>query len=188
MNAPTTSQDFDREYAAPLTVWGDWRIPGEIKRLVAAASPLRVLELGCGVGRVARYLAAKGHHVTAVDFSPLAIDKARARVAADAAKPEFLVDDVRALTRVDGPFDLAVDVGCFHCLDEAGRRGYGSAVSRVLAPGATLLMWGMEDAPSRLPMDAAGVGALFGPSFALERSVRGRRRLVLSYWHWLRRC
>ena len=67
MNAPTTSAQFDRSYRSLFTPWGDIRIPPEISALVEERNPASALELGCGVGRVSRYLASKGLRVIGVD-------------------------------------------------------------------------------------------------------------------------
>ena len=185
MDAPTTSQDFDAAYKAPLTMWGDWRIPSEVERLVAGRGSARVLELGCGIGRISRYMARYGLAVTGVDFSPIAIEKAKSRVAGDPSKPEFFVDDVRELSRVTGPFDLSIDVGCFHCLDGDGQVRYAAALARLLRPGATHLMWVMNDPPSRRSMAAADIGQTFASAFDMARVVDRRRRLAPSRWFWL---
>jgi len=193
MGAPTTSHQFDKAYAAPLTVWGDWRIPGEVKDLVADAAPApvsapaRALELGCGVGRISRYMVRQGLKVTGVDFSPIAIEKAKARAADDMEQPDFIVDDVRTLSSVTGPFDLSVDVGCFHCLDGDGQADYAAALGRLLRPGATHLMWVMNSAPSGCSMEPAEIAAIFAPMFLVSRTESRRRRLAPSRWYWLTR-
>ena len=87
---PTTSHEFDQAYQRPFTVWGDFRVPTEIADLIRHGQPQRVFELGCGVGRFSRYVAKQGVRVTGVDFSSVAIGKARARVAADATPPRIL--------------------------------------------------------------------------------------------------
>ena len=138
--APANAQEFDRAYRAPLTMWGDWRIPAEVKAM--AAAPARVLELGCGIGRNARYLTAQGMVVTGVDFSPVAIERARARVAGDRRQPEFVVDDVQELSRVTGPFDRSLDIGCFHCLSASGQVRYAAALARLLRPRRSATMAG----------------------------------------------
>jgi len=188
MTAPTTSQGFDQAYAAAFTMWGDWRIPGEVKEIVAENRTARALELGCGVGRISRYMARQGLQVTGVDFSPLAIEKAKARVSGDAAKPELLVDDVRELALVNGPFDLSIDVGCFHCLDRQGQQRYVATLARLLRPGATHLMWAMDNAPSDLPMDAESIRATFAPHFRMAAHENKRRRLAASWWYQLVRA
>jgi cyclopropane fatty-acyl-phospholipid synthase-like methyltransferase len=185
MTAPVTSQDFDRSYAAPLTMWGDLRIPPEVKELLERKKPKMALELGCGIGRICRYMVGQGLEVTGVDFSPVAIDKARSRVARDIAKPTFLVGDVTKLSNLEGPFDVSLDVGCFHCLDQASQRAYASEVGRLLKAGGTHLLWAMDHAPSDLPMTEDAIRQVFAPIFKLDAVRERRRRFVQSHWFWL---
>src|SRR5262245_46900470 len=97
MTSPSMSERFDRAYRLPITIWGDVRIPDEVKALVKPGQPQRALEVGCGVGRLSRFLALQGVRVTGVDFSGVAIDKARQRVAQDKLQPDFVVGDVTRL-------------------------------------------------------------------------------------------
>lgn len=188
MPAPTTSADFDRAYRMPVTSWGDARIPDEIKALARQGAPKTALELGCGAGRFARYVAQQGLRTTGVDFSPVAIAKAQSRVAGDDVRPQFLVRDVTRLESLDGPFDIAFDVGCFHCLDARGERAYASQVARVLAPGGTHLVWALDSAPSDVPISPAVMKDVFAPGFELLDARPSRRRLAASHWYWLRRA
>lgn len=188
---PTTSTDFDKAYAQPVTVWGDVRIPAEIKQLIKQAqTPAkqapRALELGCGLGRFARYTAEQGLQVTAVDFSAVAIAKASERVADEAFKPHFLVGDVTHLEGLSGPFDLSYDVGCFHCLDANGQRAYAGELSRLLAPGATHLLWALDQSPSEMDFSPELIAQVF-TDFELVRARPSRRRLLASHWYWLKR-
>jgi 2-polyprenyl-3-methyl-5-hydroxy-6-metoxy-1,4-benzoquinol methylase len=89
-------------------------MPPEVADLARGKPAQRILELGCGVGRFSRNLARAGHQVVGVDFSPVAIEKARARPTGEANRPEFVVGDVTDLHNVEGPFDLSFDVGCCH--------------------------------------------------------------------------
>lgn len=206
---PTTSADFDRAYRLPFTIWGDLRVPMEIKALARhVRGELRVdraqrthgtphargtlhdpqptsLELGCGVGRFSRYLAHQGLRATAVDFSPVAIAKAQERVAHDAVRPEFLVGSVTRLDTLRGPFDMSFDVGCFHCLDANRQRGYVSEVSRLLKPGGTHLIWALDEPPSDIRLSPGVVKEIFAHDFDLQNAQASRRRLARSHWYWL---
>ncbi len=186
MKAPTTSSDFDRTYHFPMTGWGDIRIPREVKALARQGAPQSgALELGCGVGRLSRYMAQQGLRATGVDFSPVAIAKARERVDHDAVRPEFLVGDVTHLDTLSGPFDVSFDVGCFHCLDPQGQRAYVSEVFRILKPGGTHLIWALDSSPSCLHLSPATVKAIFAPGFVLQNARKSRRRIARSHWYWL---
>ena len=121
-DAPVKSEDFDKAYHAPITFWGDLRIPKELKDLVETFHPKTSLELGCGLGRFSSYLADHGLKATGVDFSSVAIEKAKKRVVNAEHKPTFIVGDVTNLEMITKQFDVSFDVGCFHCLDEIGQK------------------------------------------------------------------
>jgi cyclopropane fatty-acyl-phospholipid synthase-like methyltransferase len=182
---PKTSTDFDRAYRAPLTLWGDLRIPPEVAALVRSGAPRGVLELGCGVGRLSRYMASQGLRAVGVDFSSVAIAKAQASVREGETNVEFRVGDVTALGELAGPFDRAFDVGCFHCLDSRQQARYACEVARVLAPRATLLIWALDDSPSGMPLSPATIQAAFDRQLRLLEAKPSRRRLARSHWYWL---
>jgi SAM-dependent methyltransferase len=162
-------------------------MPPEVAELTRDRPARRILELGCGVGRFSRNLARAGHQVVGVDFSPVAIEKARARAAGDVNRPEFVVGDVTDLRNVEGPFDLSFDVGCYHCLNAEQQSRYAAEVYRRLAPGGTHLIWVMDDPPSGLPLAASDIQKVFVPRFILQQETFRRRRLVRSHWYWLER-
>ncbi|RYZ43869.1 MAG: class I SAM-dependent methyltransferase [Myxococcaceae bacterium] len=188
MTAPTTSADFDRAYRSPITFWGDIRIPEELQTLVRQGAPRSALELGCGVGRFSRYVARQGLRVTGVDFSSVAIAKARAGAAKDDVRPDFLEGDVTHLEALSGPYDIAFDVGCFHCFDAQGQRAYVSEVSRLLKPGGTLLVWALDSSPADVPLSPAALKDVFAPGFELADARKSRRRLAASHWYWMVRA
>lgn len=184
---PTASADFDRAYSAPFTLWGDVRIPPELKTLIVDRAPRSCLELGCGVGRFSRYVAQQGLRSTAVDFSAIAIEKAKRRGAGDVNKPTFLVGDVTHLDGIEGPFDVSFDVGCFHCLDGSAQPAYVAEVARLLAPGGTHLIWALDSTPGDLTLSPEAVQEVFTPHFVLKSARASRRRLARSHWYWLTR-
>ncbi|MFC8895393.1 class I SAM-dependent methyltransferase [Streptomyces cinereoruber] len=96
----------------------------------------RVLDLGCGPGRNALYLASLGYEVDAVDLSPAAIRWAEERAReAGAEGVRFVCGDAFAPGVLDGPYDLVHDSGCFHHLPPHRRVGHLALLDRVLAPG-----------------------------------------------------
>ena len=180
-SVPSTPADFDRAYRAPLTLWGDVRVPPEVKAL--AVPGRRSLELGCGVGRFTRYLAEQGVRATGVDWSAVAIAKAQAA----ASSARFLVGDVTRLEALSGPFDVSFDVGCFHCLDLVGQRAYAAEIARLLVPGGTHLIWALDHSPSDLSFSAELVSEAFAGQLTLREAKASRRRIVASHWYWLSR-
>jgi SAM-dependent methyltransferase len=100
------------------------------------------LELGCGTGDTSIYLAKHGWQVTAVDFVPTALEKARAKARVESANVNFLHADVRQLRQagINGPLQLIVDNGCLHNMNDGDRDSYVREVSAVAAPDARLLI------------------------------------------------
>ncbi|MFJ2210953.1 class I SAM-dependent methyltransferase [Streptomyces sp. NPDC101062] len=105
-------------------------------------APGRALDLGCGPGRNALYLASRGFRVDAVDLSPAALDWARERARDAGADLRFHLGDAFALdpAELGGPYDLIQDSGCFHHLPPHRRISYLALVDRVLAPGGHLAL------------------------------------------------
>lgn len=93
----------------------------------------RILDLGTGPGTQAIALAKRGFDVTASDLSPTAVAKAEARAAKSGASVRFVADDVLA-SRLEGPFDLVLDRGCFHTLPPECRGDYVATLARIVAP------------------------------------------------------
>ncbi|MFE7230078.1 class I SAM-dependent methyltransferase [Streptomyces sp. NPDC002405] len=102
----------------------------------------RALDLGCGPGRNALYLAERGFEVDAVDLSPQAIAWARERARETGAEVRFLCQDAfgSAGSPLTGPYDLVYDSGCFHHLPPHRRISYLALLDRVLAPGGRLAL------------------------------------------------
>jgi cyclopropane fatty-acyl-phospholipid synthase-like methyltransferase len=114
------------------------------------------LDLGCGTGTDAIYLATHGWDVTGVDTVPKALAAARRDATAAGVAPRFVHGDVTRLHQLgvgDG-YSLLVDFGCFHTLPEDRRPAYVAGVSEAAAAGATLLLYGFRRPPKAAPMHA----------------------------------
>ena len=109
------SEDWDLEYGRPDRAPA--QRPGRL--LVEAAeglAPGRALDLACGEGRNAAWLAERGWRVTAVDFSAEALRRAR-RLSADV---DWRQADVREVEIAEGAYDLVV-LAYLHLPPEAMR-------------------------------------------------------------------
>jgi SAM-dependent methyltransferase len=100
-------------------------------------TPGRVLELGCGHGRNAVYLAALGCSVDAVDSSAHAIGEARKRAEQAGCLVTFWCSSIFDAGFSDGSYDLVYDSGCFHHLPPHRRKSYVELVHRTLKPGGS---------------------------------------------------
>jgi SAM-dependent methyltransferase len=125
-----------------------WDIGAPQPAFVAAADRIRgrVIDLGCGTGDLAIWLAGQGRTVTGVDFLAAPLAQARAKAAAEGVAVNFLQMDALAVGSIPERFDAAVDCGLFHTFDDAGRRAYVAALARLLEPGARLFVLCMADA------------------------------------------
>jgi SAM-dependent methyltransferase len=125
---------WDERYRSAELVWGAPPNRWVVEELTGAA-PGRALDLACGEGRNALWLAAQGWQVTAVDFSAVAIGKCReldtqqlvSWVAADATT-----------YRASEPTDLALL--CYLQLGAAERRLAVRGAAAALAPNGRLLV------------------------------------------------
>lgn len=141
--------DWDARYTGSELVWG---LPPN--RFVAAElaelAPGRALDVACGEGRNAIWLASRGWHATGLDFSPAAIERA-VRLADEAGvadRTSFRVADVIAETSRDtggkpglptaGAFDVVIVA--YLQLPALARRIALRRAAAWLAPGGTLLV------------------------------------------------
>lgn len=102
-----------------------------------------VLEVGCGRGSNARYMADEGRRVTAVDFAPDAVAQAREAGSGSGGGSgcvDFQVHDMLSGEPPGGPYDAVFDRGVLHVFDEhAERVAFARHVAAVLRPGGVWL-------------------------------------------------
>ncbi|MDT5209335.1 MAG: hypothetical protein QOF67_1750 [Mycobacterium sp.] len=152
-----TTESFDKLYrgeaafdGAPPPTGIPWDVHQAQPRLMELEAlggiSGEVLDIGCGLGDNAIYLASRGHSVTGLDGSPAAIEEARRRATAagvlgptaGSAGVTFDVADATDLSGYEGRFDTVVDSALYHCLDDDGRQAYIAALYRATRPGARL--------------------------------------------------
>lgn len=134
-------EDWDRRYAEKDLLWS--AAPNRV--LVAEAADLapgRALDLACGEGRNAIWLAELGWRVTAVDFSEVAIEKARTRAEQTAVEVDFRCVDLGDYEPEIEAYDFVVVL--FLHLQAEQRRLVLSRAAAAVAPGGTLLVVGHD--------------------------------------------
>lgn len=150
---PKDQASWDRRYAESNLPWDtgkpDVHLPGVLDGYGIGVG--KALEIGCGTGTNAVWLANQGFEVTGTDLSPKAIAKAEAKGAAAGVNCHFLAADF-LVDRVPGaPFEFVYDRGCFHVFDSPDERSvFASRVADLLTPEG---MWhsliGSTDGPPR---------------------------------------
>jgi len=134
-------EDWDRRYAEPNLLWSATPNRFLVREAIGLA-PARALDLACGEGRNALWLADLGWHVTAVDYSSVAIEKARERAAAEAADIAFVCADLLEYEPERGAYELVLVL--YLQLPAAERRLVLSRAAGALAPGGTFFLVGHD--------------------------------------------
>lgn len=121
--------------------WDTGVSPPELTGFLADAVPGRALDLGCGTGTNLLTMARQGWQVTGIDFAWLSILQARNKLRGEGYAADIRRGDVTAQWDLGNPFDLILDMGCFHGLTPAGRQAYRENLDRWLAPGGAYLLY-----------------------------------------------
>ncbi len=132
---------WDRKYAETEQLWAttpNLTFAGEAEDL----PPGSALDLACGEGRHALWLATRRWRVTAVDFSEVAIGKARARAEREGVEVDFRTVDLIEYEPERNAFDLVLVL--FLQLPADERRLVLGRAARALAPGGTFLLVGHD--------------------------------------------
>ncbi len=171
---------------APWEIGPREELVGLVERGDLAPDDLpRAADLGCGSGANAVFLAEHGFDVVGVDFSPVALDKARAAAAAAgvADRCRFVEADLTSgIADIVGTVDLVVDYGTLDDLRGAGRAAMAAGIKVVVRPGSRFLLWCFHGPRSDLPwisfhgasrmapgLEPGEEERLFGDRFTIER-------------------
>jgi cyclopropane fatty-acyl-phospholipid synthase-like methyltransferase len=103
-----------------------------------------VLDVGCGTGENALFLAGRGHKVWGVDSVPRAIELAREKIREGDLSITFLVQDALDMN-LSRTFDTIIDSGLFHALSDPDRLRFVRSLTAVLRPGGTYLMLALSE-------------------------------------------
>jgi len=137
--------DIDAIYrSTPLDKipWNMETPPAALVELVnnGTIRPCKTIDLGCGAGNYAIYLATLGFEVTGVDISPAAIRIAEENAKKRNARCRFVVADLLDdLHEIEGTFDFAFDYGCSTTIFPEDRDTYIRNVYRLLNTGSLYL-------------------------------------------------
>lgn len=133
-------KDWNDRYAAQELLWGVEPNRFLVEELRDVPPRGRALDLACGEGRNAIWLAKLGWVVTAVDYSTVAIERARRLAAEQHVDVEWIETDVTSFAPAAGAFQLVI-IAYLH-LPETSRRTVLAHAASALGPGGTLFMLG----------------------------------------------
>lgn len=148
-------EHWDERYLSNNTPWNTDRHDQNLERGLAdhRIEPCSALEIGCGSGNNAIWLAGSGFQVTALDISAVAVSTADRKAGALKLKGavKFLTADVLSDTIPGSPFQFVFDRGCFHSFETPEERtACVAAVHSLLAErGLWLSLIGSRDGPER---------------------------------------
>jgi SAM-dependent methyltransferase len=144
---------WNESYASGQVPWDTGQPEPLLVEFVTARgiAPARTLEIGAGTGTNAIWLAQRGFDVLGIDVSPLAVERARAKIEGHDLRCRFAASDFLAAPPPGAPFQFVFDRGCFHVFDEPGeRQRFAAQVAAALMPdGLWLSLIGSTEGPPR---------------------------------------
>jgi SAM-dependent methyltransferase len=186
--------NFWRKLRFSLMYWRDppWDSeisPPELVEFIGSHPPGAALDLGCGTGTNTLTLVESGWQAVGVDFAPPAIRRAKRKAHKAGLEVDFYVADVTKLDFIKGPFDLILDVGCFHAIPPERQAAYRANLERLLSPGGDFMLYLFYRQPG-----SAGPGVLPEEIEAFRSFLEVYRREDgtnlgerPSTWFWMRR-
>ena len=167
--------DWDEVYRRGTPSWETGRPADELVRVVEEGllRPGRVLELGCGTGADALWLARQGFEVTAVDSSPTALERARTRAELAGVLARFVLADVFEFAQEAGQFDLVYDAGFYHFIRRVDLERFLDMLWHVTRPGSFYLAL----------VGRAGERAAGGPPRVSRQQVRRELGRLFEFVH-----
>jgi len=169
-------------YLFKKTPWDTGITPPEIAAMIESGKvPIgHALDLGCGTGTNAIYVAQHGFEVTGIDISRRAISLAKRKIRSAQLTDRVRLErgDVTLLRRwaLGHSIDFAYDIGCFHNLNAEARQRYVASLTAVLKPGAFYMLYAFEPHADRRGVALDEIAALFDAAYQIDGLRRGSDR------------
>jgi SAM-dependent methyltransferase len=121
--------------------WDTGAAPPELLAFLNNHPPGRGLDLGCGTGTNLLTMAQAGWQVRGVDYALRAVWAARHKLKRAGYPVQVTAGDVTGLPGLKGPFDMVLDIGCYHGIPWQDRPAYRRNLKRWLVPGGHYLLY-----------------------------------------------
>jgi len=133
--------DWNAKYEKRETPWNSSGPCSDLVRILDEGwiRPCPTVDIGCGTGSDALFLAGRGFDVTAADVSPLAVDEARRRASALGLSIRFLVRDALEGFGEVSSVPFVLDNGFYHYIRTVDLRRYLEVLSGLVAPGGAYI-------------------------------------------------
>jgi SAM-dependent methyltransferase len=157
-------------YRIGLTPWDGHKLPAPLVAAVERLPAGAALDLGCGTGNVAIYLAQRGWKATGVDLVDYALERARRKARTAAVDARFLRGDALSLGQLGlGRFRLLCDLACLHGIPNDRRDAFVREVTAVAEPGAYFFLAGLpsKKRPGPQGFDRAEIEERFGANWKI---------------------
>jgi SAM-dependent methyltransferase len=157
--------------------WDAGRPSAELQRVVeqGIVRACRALDLGCGSGTDAIYLASKGFEVTAIDIAPSALSQGKKKAEKAGVEVRWLLADVLAVPKLE-PFDFIFDRGCYHEVRFYSTNAYVDTVRKFSRPGTHFLL--LAGNPNEIPQQ-------YAPPQVAEEDIRSDFSSLFDF-EWIR--
>ena len=172
---PRDRESWDQRYVDDALPWDRGTPDPHLQKVIEqhGVGAGKALDIGCGTGTNALWLAERGFEVSGLDISPTAIARARDKVAAAGIRCQLFDGDFLADPIPGAPFDFVYDRGCFHVFDSADQRArFAAHVADLLgSEGIWHSLAGSTDGPPRDTgpprLSAADIVAALEPRFEI---------------------
>ena len=180
MNQPIpTKENFSvayKEKKVSALKWVSGAASSELVWKEKIAPGSSILEVGCGVGTEAVFLAVRGMRVTAIDIAEESLAIGRKLAEVYDVDVDFQQADVLHLPFRDGSFEVVCDRGCFHCFKGKEKELFASEIARVCKSGGLFVLRCFSECNEGhswvIPNGSKDLISLFSKDFDLEHLER----------------
>lgn len=184
-------------YLLGRSPWDTGITPPELVEVIEGGQVARgyALDIGCGTGTNAIYLAQHGFTTVGIDVAHTAIWRARCKAKGAGVRVKFYTGDVLKLGTpkrpiLSPPVGFALDIGCLHSLGSLHLQPYATMLRRVLQTGGYYLLyaWGQREWSGRtVGVAPEEVMAILKNDFQVIWTRKGEEHGLPSYWYFFKR-